>query len=278
MRRLPRLLLAASALSLPLTLLPGAPVSAGELVVGGQPVRAEDHPWTVALSSRDQFGPDRSGQFCGGVVVAPRTVATAAHCLGAGGQAEAELPADLSVIAGRSDLGRGGDAVGEEVAVASAWIHPEYDDNRQTHDLALLTLESDLPESSVIRAAPRGHEAYREGNDAQVYGWGDTSGEGDYSRYLLGADVLMVSDDDCAAAYPSGSPRFEGSVMVCAGLAEGGADACQGDSGGPLVADGLLVGLVSWGSGCALPERPGVYTRGSLVAEALADQQAAARA
>ncbi|WP_130796493.1 serine protease [Streptomyces otsuchiensis] len=276
MSRLPRLLLTGCALMLPLALLPSSPASAGELVVGGHPVRAEDHPWTVALSSRDRYGEDRSGQFCGGVVVEPGLVATAAHCLGSGEEgADDGVPADLAVIAGRADLGAGGDAVGEELAVASAWIHPDYDPNRQTHDLALLTLEGELPDGHVIRPAPEGHEAYSADTEAEVYGWGDTTGEGRYSRQLLRADVRMVADDDCARTYATGSPRFVEAVMVCAGLPEGGADACQGDSGGPLVADGLLVGLVSWGSGCGLEDRPGVYTRGSLVAEAL-DQRGAA--
>lgn len=59
-----------------------APAVADSIVIGGQPAHVKDSPWVVALSSRDRFGDTRAGQFCGGVVVAPKKVLTAAHCLG----------------------------------------------------------------------------------------------------------------------------------------------------------------------------------------------------
>lgn len=54
---------------------------ADSIIVGGQPAPVADSPWVVALSSRDRFGGARSGQFCGGVAVAPTKILTAAHCL-----------------------------------------------------------------------------------------------------------------------------------------------------------------------------------------------------
>lgn len=267
-RALPyRVLLTLVALLLPMALLPGQ-AAAGELIIGGQSVRATDHPWAVALGSRERFGDERSGQFCGAVVVAPRTVATAAHCVTESLDSEVlDLPEDLRVIVGRTDL-RGED--GAELAVRDARLHPDYDAERHAADLALLTLDRELPDAYVIQTAPAGHSAYQPGTPAQVYGWGDTRGDGRYSPVLREASVRMVSNADCARFYQNLSGRFDPALMVCAGLRSGGADACQGDSGGPLVADGLLVGLVSWGSGCGLAERPGVYTRASLVEPMLA--------
>ena len=91
------------------------PAVADSVVVGGEPVRAADSPWVVALSSRDRFGGTRAGQFCGGVVVAPTKVLTAAHCMGRDVLGVlAEDVSDLMVIAGRDRLRGSG---GREVAV-----------------------------------------------------------------------------------------------------------------------------------------------------------------
>ncbi|MDN3292675.1 serine protease [Streptomyces ficellus] len=242
-----------------------APAASDSVVVGGQPVQASDSPWVVALSSRDRFGGARAGQFCGGVVIAPTKVATAAHCLGpAVLGAEAKDLSDLRVIAGRTELRESG---GREVPVTGAWISPSYDPDTQSGDLAVLTLASPLPRAYVIKAAGRGHQAYRPGTSADVYGWGDTTGGGSYAYGLRSARVRVLPDEVCARAYPAAAAGggYVAATMLCAGDPQGGRDACQGDSGGPLVARGRLIGLVSWGSGCGEAGSPGVYTRISAV-------------
>ncbi|MDT9683779.1 serine protease [Streptomyces sp. TRM76323] len=242
-----------------------APAAADSGVVGGRTANAPDTPWVVALSSRDRFGRMRSGQFCGGVAIAPTKVATAAHCLREDvlGVRPEELR-DLKVIAGRSDLGGSG---GHEVAVKEMWINPAYDAGTNAGDAAVLTLARPLPRGYAIPVAPAGDSAYAPGTNATVYGWGDTTGMGTYADVLHAADVSVLPDEDCARAYPAGlgKPRYLPATMLCAGTREGGRDACQGDSGGPLIARGKLIGLVSWGSGCGLAGSPGVYTRVSAV-------------
>ncbi|GGY25629.1 S1 family serine peptidase [Streptomyces djakartensis] len=231
------------------------------VVIGGFPVEASDSPWTVALSSRNRFGGTRAGQFCGGVAVGRSTVLTAAHCLSEEVLGEPlERVHDLKVIAGRTNLLSAGD--GQEVAVRAAWVNPAYDGASNVGDFAVLILARPLPVGSVIGMAAAGDPAYAAGGEAAVYGWGDTSGVGDYPNSLRAARVRVLPDALCEDAYPGGADGgYDASSMLCAGETVGGRDACQGDSGGPLVARGRLIGLVSWGIGCGRAGKPGVYVR-----------------
>ncbi|MGV2919176.1 serine protease [Streptomyces alfalfae] len=258
--------LAAGAAVLPLAA-PGS-AAADSVVIGGSPVQVSEHPWVVAIASRDRFGGTRSGQFCGGAVVSRTTVLTAAHCVDSDvlGVPLSEVR-DLKVIAGRNDLRT---SEGDEITVSNVRTNPEYNSSTNSGDAALLTLAKPLPESYVIPVAGRGDAAYRAGTVAAVYGWGDTTGGGQYANSLHAAHVHVLADTVCEEAYPgSADGKYLAATMVCAGERQGGKDACQGDSGGPLVAQGRLIGLVSWGSGCGRPGRPGVYTRASDAAKIL---------
>ncbi|MFH0516337.1 serine protease [Streptomyces sp. M41] len=268
--------LALAAVAAAIPLVSAAPAVADSVVVGGFPVDVSESPWTVALASRDRFGGTRAGQFCVGVAVGRTTVLTAAHCM-----SEEVLGAtpdrirDLSVIAGRTDLLS---SQGQEIRVRRSWVNPAYDSATNAGDFAVLSLAEPLPASSVIGMARTGDPAYAPGTEALVYGWGDITGAGDYARSLRAARVRVLSDALCKEAYPGGGDgRYLADSMVCAGEPQGGRDACQGDSGGPLVAQGKLIGLVSWGSGCGRAGSPGVYTRVSEVLRALRRPTAANR-
>ncbi|MFJ4502619.1 S1 family peptidase [Streptomyces sp. NPDC088864] len=252
--------LALAAASAVIPLASAAPAAPDGIIIGGQPAHVADSPWVVALSSRDRFGGTRAGQFCGGVVVEPKKVLTAAHCLSREALGtDADQVGDLRVISGRDELNGTG---GKEIPVSGTWVNPSFDATTNSGDLAVLTLSQALPESDAIPMAEAGDPAYRAGTSATVYGWGDTTGYGDYASSLRSAEVSILPDSSCEQAYPGGrTGTYDASSMLCAGEPQGGYDACQGDSGGPLVAQGKLVGLVSWGNGCGVAGSPGVYTR-----------------
>ncbi|MET9172566.1 serine protease [Streptomyces misionensis] len=266
------LVLAAAVAAIPLVgASPASPAAPASVVVGGFPIDVSQAPWTVALSSRDRFGGTRAGQFCGGVAIARTTVLTAAHCmtedvLGA----PPDRVRDLKVIAGRTDLLSD---EGQEIAVREVRANPGFDSATNSGDFAVVTLAEPLPQSAVIGMAGPGDAAYTPGTKALVTGWGDLTGGGAYAHRLHAANVHVLADDHCSRAYPGGPEGvYRAGSMLCAGEAAGGPDACQGDSGGPLVANGRLIGLVSWGSGCGRPGSPGVYTRVSEVVRALASE------
>jgi secreted trypsin-like serine protease len=246
---------------------PAASAPAG-VVIGGSPAHVSDSPWVVAVSSRDRFGSARAGQFCGGVVVAPDKVVTAAHCLSQevlGGPLNKVR--DLKVIAGRDEL-RG--AGGQEIKISGTWSDSAYDPGTNANDLGVLTLSRALPEASVLPMAGPGDAAEKPGTDAAVYGWGDTTGNGAYANELRSSKVQVLPDAACEEAYPgSRDGTYAAASMLCAGDPQGGHDACQGDSGGPLVAHGRLIGLVSWGVGCGQAANPGVYARVSALRSAV---------
>lgn len=252
--------LALAAATAVIPLVSPATAVADSIIIGGTPAHVADSPWVVALSSRDRFGGTRAGQFCGGVVVAPKKVLTAAHCLSreALGTDVGQV-SDLRIISGRDELNGTG---GKEIPVSGTWVNPGLDAATSSGDVAVLTLSEALPEQDTIPMAESGDSAYRAGTAATVYGWGDTTGYGDYASSLRSAGVSIMPDSSCEQAYPGGrTGTYDASSMLCAGEPEGGYDACQGDSGGPLVAQGRLVGLVSWGNGCGRAGSPGVYTR-----------------
>ena len=241
-------------------------------IVGGNPTDTGQQPWMVALSSRSVYGDSRSGQFCGGTLVSPTKVVTAAHCLYDESTMRPANRPDLSVIVGRTDLST---SDGTEVPVSQVWIDPNYSMRNNTWDVAVLTLAVPQTGRPVLPLVAQGATTpYLAGTTATVYGWGDTSGNGQYPEDLHEVQVPMVGDGVCARDYPGGPDgAFQARTMVCAGEQTlGGRDACQGDSGGPLVVAGRLVGLVSWGTGCAEAGHPGVYTRVAAMADAVRGQ------
>lgn len=242
-------------------------------IVGGQPTTVLSHPHQVALVyDADRFasmGNDRKRQFCGGSLITPRIVQTAAHCLFGNDPDDGSTmdKDDLDVVVGRTTLTSG---TGQRLDVWARRLHEDYDDDTLAFDAAWIVLgaAAEAPAAPIQIAGPDEGALWAPGAQAMTSGWGDTSDGGSGSNTLLVATVPIIDDPTCdviGGIYVD----FDAGNMVCAGLLSGGVDSCQGDSGGPLAAPGYaggvavlrLVGVVSWGDGCAQPGAPGVYAR-----------------
>jgi secreted trypsin-like serine protease len=234
-------------------------VSAGPNIVGGSPAKVSEHPYAVYLAD------DSGRQYCGGTLVAATRVVTAAHCV------SGDEPGEITVVAGRQDTRTDS---GVEAGVRDVWIPAEYAGVGGAGDIAVLQLDRYLPYRTLPLATKRDGELYAAGRKATVLGWGRTGESSERSSVLRSARVPLRPDRACSDAYGG----YEPAVMLCAGYPQGGVDACQGDSGGPLVAGGRLIGVVSWGEGCARPGKPGVYTEVRAFAQrAATGQQGAER-
>jgi secreted trypsin-like serine protease len=223
-------------------------------VYGGVPASINNFPWQVVLIAGKTPDDIRSG-FCGGSLIAYQWVVTAAHCLSG-----VDDPSLIDIVSG-STYPRY-QTQGDRVKIASIYIHPQFNADTFENDIALLKLERPVKLGEAIRLPSR-NLVIPPGSKATVSGWGAVVAYGPMIDHLLKADVPIVSNDDCRKIASYGDAVKDG--MLCAGYRQGGVDACQGDSGGPLmsVVSGVptLVGIVSWGKGCALREKYGVYTR-----------------
>ncbi|XP_076029063.1 uncharacterized protein LOC143017907 [Oratosquilla oratoria] len=218
-------------------------------IVGGYPSKAHSHPWIASLRSRG------NQHFCGGSVISKRHILTAAHCV----VAFKRFPALIQVYLGAVNAT---DGIPYDIEMIT--IHPRFSIlSPYDNDLAIVQVKQEVFFTAKIFPVclPKETDGPPTGK-AVVAGWGKSSEDGGLTANLMELTVPILPKEDCASYKSYLTKR-----MLCAGFPQGGKDSCQGDSGGPLVQftnrteSATLIGIVSFGHGCARPLYPGLYTR-----------------
>ncbi|XP_031167141.1 ovochymase-1 isoform X2 [Sander lucioperca] len=218
-------------------------------IIGGQEAWAHSWPWQVSLCYV-------STPACGGAVITPLWVVSAAHCFKRYNKAPF-----WTVLAGKHDLDDPNEPGQQLVGVSLIESHPGYDTRTKANDVALLKLQQPLTFNTFVRPIDVWMAPLPTLQSCTITGWGSSRENGARVNRLQEVNVTILPSDVCNKYYTSGILPS----MFCAGKDEGGVDACQGDSGGPLScftgSRYELAGLVSWGVGCGRARKPGVYTQ-----------------
>ncbi|XP_062416331.1 transmembrane protease serine 2-like [Pungitius pungitius] len=221
----------------------------GPRIVGGTQAAQGAWPWQVSLQI-DGY------HVCGGSIISPRWILSAAHCFQEFSYAKMWNVQSGDVSLGLMSLRSG-------ATVKKIIIHAKFNRRNNENDIALLRLNSPLQITSTVRPVclPNSAIDLSAGRQAWITGWGSLRSSGPSPDHLNQAEVTIYSRETCNRAQV-----FDGKVtktMICAGRLRGGVDTCQGDSGGPLVVkEGdvwWLAGDTSWGIGCAMRNKPGLY-------------------
>ncbi|MEV0007877.1 trypsin-like serine protease [Streptomyces sp. NPDC051840] len=253
-----------------------SPKTVSPRIIGGTSTSLSSAPWMVQLL----FEYDNDGYFyftCGGTLVAPNKVMTAAHCVTDENGKALDMVGHGMVLAGTAKLAGGAADEGIAVDITRSYFAGSYNADAIDNDVALLTLSKPLSYTPAQPASYGDTARYTAGTVATTYGWGMTGSDYDsatLSDTLLRLEQPLRSDAECSETLDSavGEPgTFKPGHMICAGEGGTGDDStgratCPGDSGSPMFVSGRVIGITSWGvatetTACNLQGTYDVYTK-----------------
>ncbi|XP_069490831.1 trypsin-like [Ambystoma mexicanum] len=211
-------------------------------IIGGYDCTPHSQPWQVYFTYNGQ-------RWCGGTLINEYWIISAAHCY--------KQPKTLVAHLGEHNVLEE-EGTEQHIQVDKAYQHFYYNEYYMDNDFMMVKLDTPAKFNQYVQPIKMASRCPAEGSQCLVSDWGNLlSTDVQYPAVLQCLGVPVLSEAICKASYPSQITKN----MFCAGYLEGGKDSCQGDSGGPLTCDGELMGVVSWGKGCAQKNYPGVYTK-----------------
>jgi len=210
-------------------------------IIGGKDAPNGKYPYQVSLQHA-------IGHFCGGSILNDKWILTAAHCI------KGHMSSLIKVLAGTNTLDIR--EYHQSYMADRIIVHEHFDGQEFVNDVGLVRLSKPMEFNDKVQPIQLPNEDFRKVNyPAVVTGWGKVSISGAIADNLQEIVLNVINQDDCA----KWTNHTIGKSHICT-LTKEGEGTCNGDSGGPLVADGVQIGITSFGYPCALG-KPDVYTR-----------------